>query len=169
MYKTKDPAKLALLEWVCAHYGFPLPRIWLTKELVRIKYPEDFEAAAMAAAAAAVAPRRELGAGLELSVALAARMAPYDASWVRPAREMPESPPRIARRESLGVGGASTTAAGNGGEASDSPPRQRRRREPEDEARSAEKSAIITALGTRVSDLEAVLAELRVKLALPEQ
>ena len=99
VYKTKDPAKLALLEWVCAHYGISLPRLWLTKELVKIKYyPEEFEAAAMAAAAAEVAPRRELGAGLALSVALADRMAPYDTSRVRPARV-----PRRGRR--VGDGG----------------------------------------------------------------
>ena len=61
------------------------------------------------------------------------------------------------------------TAAGNGGEASDSPPRQRRRRETEDEDRSADKSAVIAALGTRVGDLEAVLAELRVQLTLYKQ
>ena len=124
VYRTKDPAKLALLEWVCNHYGFSLPRMWLTKDLCKIKYPAEAEAAA---AAAAVQPRRELGSGLVLARALAARMAPYDATLVRPASTIPESPSRTARRESLGVGGASTTAAGNGGDASESPPRQRRR------------------------------------------
>ena len=104
-------------------------------------------------------------------------MAPYDASRVRPASEMPESPPRTARRESLGVGGASATAggasmtaAGNGGEASDSPPRQRRR---EDVQRSAEKTELIAEKRKEIGLLKshtvrdaAVMADLRTQLAM---
>ena len=161
-YKTKAPATLALLEWVCNHYSTPLPRMWLTKDLCKIKYPADAEAEAMAAAAA-VKPRRELGSGLVLARTLAARMAPYDATLVRPASAMPESPSRTARREALDVGGASTTAAGNGGDASDSPPRQRRR---EDVRRSAEKSEVIAELKAQSVRDGAVLADLRMRLSM---
>jgi hypothetical protein len=136
--------------------------MWLTKDLCKIKYPADAEAEAMAAAAA-VKPRRELGSGLVLARTLAARMAPYDATLVRPASAMPESPSRTARREALDVGGASTTAAGNGGDASDSPPRQRRR---EDVRRSAEKSEVIAELKAQSVRDGAVLADLRMRLSM---
>ena len=42
VYKTNDPTKLALLEWVCNYYNnTPLPRMWLTKDLCKTKYPAD--------------------------------------------------------------------------------------------------------------------------------
>ena len=191
-YKTKQLVKLALLEWVCTHYGFQLPRMWLTKDLLKIKFSEETESIQCLKKAwehafsrlvnAAAAPlRRELGSGLALACALAERMTPYDASRVRPASAMPESPFRAERRASLGVGGASTTAAGNGGDASDSPPRQRRReRDPEDVQRSAQKTAALSQKTAALSESEvrvaalerqaaidaAVLVDLRAQLAL---
>jgi hypothetical protein len=76
-YVNVNKAKLALLEWVCGRYGFPPPRLWLQKDLLKIKYPEEHETAA---SAAVPEPRRELGYGLALAERLASSRLPFDSS-----------------------------------------------------------------------------------------